>query len=194
MLRMVNADDPALPASAADNAAVAVVPASLEAFFAMIGPRAFRFAELSLRHREDALDAVQDAMERMLGYRARPAAEWKPLFWSVLRSRIVDQQRRGLVRLRFLRPADDEAPDWADDPQGPNGDPAEQHARRLAWERLVIALRALPRRQREAFTLRVLEELDGASTATAMGISEGSVKTHLARAREALQKALGGWR
>ncbi|MEL6078987.1 sigma factor-like helix-turn-helix DNA-binding protein, partial [Stenotrophomonas maltophilia] len=44
-----------------------------------------------------------------------------------------------------------------------------------------------PARQREAFTLRVLHDLDGATTARAMGSSEGAVKTHLARARQAQQ-------
>ena len=43
--------------------------ASLDAFLADIGTRAFRFAEAGLRHREDALDAVQDAMMKMLVYR-----------------------------------------------------------------------------------------------------------------------------
>ncbi len=52
------------------------------------------------------------------------------------------------------------------------------------------ALRQLPARQREAFGLRVLQELDVATTARAMGCSEGSVKTHLSRARDALQKQL----
>ena len=55
-------------------------------------------------------------------------------------------------------------------------------------------LRALPARQREAFTLRVLEELDVADTARVMGCSEGSVKTHLSRARDALQKQLEEFR
>ena len=52
------------------------------------------------------------------------------------------------------------------------------------------ALRQLPARQREAFGLRVLQELDVATTARIMGCSEGSVKTHLSRARDALQKQL----
>ena len=55
-------------------------------------------------------------------------------------------------------------------------------------------MRGLPARQREAFTLRVLEELDVADTARVMGCSEGSVKTHLSRAREALQKQLEEFR
>ncbi|WP_031339335.1 RNA polymerase sigma factor [Xanthomonas maliensis] len=163
-------------------------PSSLDAFLAGIGPRAFRFAEAGLRHREDALDAVQDSMVRLLAYRDRPASEWTPLFWSILRSRIIDLQRRRSFRLKFWAPAErpDEAGgvDWADPGVGPVGEQQQQQA----YQRLVVALRALPARQREAFTLRVLEDLDVATTAQAMGCSEGSVKTHLSRARDALQK------
>jgi RNA polymerase sigma factor (sigma-70 family) len=169
-------------------------PARSSQFLDGIGARAFRFAELGLRHRDDALDAVQDAMMKMLGYRDRPPAEWTPLFWSILRSRIVDLQRRRTFRLRWLRPpsanADDDAIDWtsrlAVDP-----DPIRRASTTIA--RPTHASRgtaALPRRQREAFTLRVLEELDVATTARVMGCSEGSVKTHLSRAREALQAQL----
>jgi RNA polymerase sigma-70 factor (ECF subfamily) len=169
-------------------------PATLDAFLRGIDARAFRFAELGLRHREDALDAVQDAMMKMLAYRDRPASEWTPLFWSILRNRMVDMQRRGLFRLRWLLPGstdkDGEPLDWADD--GP--DPSRSHDSREAWERIDAALRKLPARQREAFTLRVLEELDVADTARIMGCSEGSVKTHLSRAREALQKQLEEFR
>jgi RNA polymerase sigma factor (sigma-70 family) len=64
------------------------------------------------------------------------------------------------------------------------------HRQRQQYQQLVQALRDLPARQREAFTLRVLQDLDGATTARAMGCSEGAVKTHLARARQALQNQL----
>jgi RNA polymerase sigma-70 factor (ECF subfamily) len=170
------------------------LPASLELFLAGIGPRAFRFAEAGLRHREDALDAVQDAMTKLLGYRDRPAEEWTPLFWSILRSRIIDLQRRRSFRLRFWAPAEehenDNRIDWTDGNTGP----ACRHEQQQAYQRMVQSLRNLPARQREAFTLRVLEELDVATTAQAMGCSQGSVKTHLSRARDALQKQLEEFR
>ena len=161
-------------------------PASLDQFLAGVGPRAFRFAEAGLRHREDALDAVQDSLIRMLDYREKPAAEWPPLFWSILRRRVIDLQRRRRFRLPFWRDnvdSDGEPVDWADEGPGP----AEVHAEREQYDALVQALRTLPPRQREAFTLRVLQDLDGATTARAMGCSEGAVKTHLARARDALR-------
>ncbi|WP_425497805.1 RNA polymerase sigma factor [Lysobacter arvi] len=184
------AAEPALPQG---GDAPERLPASLEAFLAGIGTRAFRFAELGLRNRDDALDAVQDAMMKMLAYRARPAAEWTPLFWSILRSRIIDVQRRRTFRLRWLMPAperEESALDWADDAP----DPSRAHEGREAYGKLADALATLPARQREAFTLRVLEELDVATTARAMGCSEGAVKTHLSRAREALQRQLEDWR
>lgn len=173
---------------------------SLDAFLASISARAFRFAELGLRHREDALDAVQDAMMKMMGYRDRPAAEWTPLFWSILRSRIVDMQRRSLFRLRWLLPSgtrtgeDGEEIDWIDSAADDAPDPSGAHERGETYASLANALRALPARQREAFTLRVLEDCDVATTARIMGCSEGSVKTHLFRARETLQKQLEDFR
>ena len=190
MLVNVNADadhDPTLAPASPDYA-------SLDQFLASVGPRAFRFAELGLRQREDSLDAVQDAMMKMVNYRDRPSTEWTPLFWSILRSRVIDVQRRRTFRLRWLAPMperdDGSQPDWAD--EGP--DPSRTHDGREAYGRLADALGRLPRRQREAFSLRVLEELDVATTARVMGCGEGSVKTHLSRAREALQRHLEDWR
>ena len=166
---------------------------TLDGFLSGISARAYRFAELGLRHREDALDVVQEAMLKMLAYRDRPAEEWSPLFWRILRTRIIDAQRRRRFRLGWMGSAtleDGSEMEWADsDP-----DPSRSHDSREAWARMREAMRALPERQREAFTLRVLEEFDVAQTAAIMGCSEGSVKTHLSRARSALQTQLEDWR
>jgi RNA polymerase sigma factor (sigma-70 family) len=56
---------------------------------------------------------------------------------------------------------------------------------------LSAGLRSLPRRQREALALRYLAGLSDSEVAGALGISTGSVKTHLHRGRAALRAAFG---
>lgn len=176
------------------------VPATLEAFLADVERRAWRTAEIALHDPDEALDAVQDAMLRLVRhYSAKPAEEWAPLFWGILRRRITDLQRRRTVRNRVLvwtghavaDDEDDELPAWDAPDLGP--DPARALASRQAHAAMSKAIRALPRRQQQAFLLRILEGLDVADTAKAMGCSTGSVKTHLSRAMDALRTQLEGW-
>lgn len=176
------------------------VAATIEAFLASVERRAWRVAEIALHDSDEALDAVQDAMLRLVRhYSEKPAEEWPPLFWGILRRRITDLQRRRMVRNRILvwtgRAADDDdedLPAWDAPDLGP--DPARALASRQAHAAMSKAIRALPRRQQEAFLLRVLEGLDVADTAKAMGCSAGSVKTHLSRAMDALRAQLEEWR
>ena len=56
---------------------------------------------------------------------------------------------------------------------------------------MVAALAGLPVRQREALVLRYYLELSEAEMAAAMGVSTGTVKTHLHRGLAALAGALG---
>ncbi|MFN8156917.1 MAG: SigE family RNA polymerase sigma factor [Candidatus Nanopelagicales bacterium] len=61
----------------------------------------------------------------------------------------------------------------------------------LARHDLVIALWQLPEKQRVAVVLRFFVDLDEAGTAAAMGVSRGSVKTHLSRALARLREVPG---
>jgi RNA polymerase sigma-70 factor (ECF subfamily) len=71
---------------------------------------------------------------------------------------------------------------------------AESAADTVGREQILLVIEQevaqLPTRQREAFLLRYWEELDVAETASVMGCSEGSVKTHCSRAVHALAKSL----
>jgi RNA polymerase sigma-70 factor, ECF subfamily len=170
---------------------------ALERFLREVERRALRMAEFAVGGREEALDLVQEAMLGFVrNYAAKPVAEWSPLFWRVLDSRINDWHRRQRVRGRWLGWFDHAAEeDEHDDPIATAPDPGEpgplaRLADSEAGVALEAALRALPLRQRQAFLLRLWEGLDVADTAAAMRCSEGSVKTHLSRALANLRNTL----
>ncbi|MBV8497585.1 MAG: RNA polymerase sigma factor [Gammaproteobacteria bacterium] len=171
---------------------------ALNQFLAGVELKAFKIAQAALRHEEDALDAVQDAMLQLArAYADRPAPEWKPLFYRILENRIRDMQRRRTVRGRVIAwlPFRGDEDDDESDPLSQAPSPEPQPLRKLELDEAVgaleKALEGLPRRQQQAFLLRTLEGLDVAETAAAMGCSEGSVKTHYFRALQALRAQLG---
>jgi RNA polymerase sigma factor (sigma-70 family) len=55
---------------------------------------------------------------------------------------------------------------------------------------LLAALRRLPPRQREVITLRLLLDLDTATTADLLGMPAGTVASHLHRGLAALRREL----
>lgn len=169
----------------------------LESFLRGVATRAFRIARLSLREDADALDAVQEAMIRLARrYGDRPVEEWPPLFYAILRNCVNDELRgrrsRGslitwVMRLGGTDSAEDEVAGMSQAPL----QPAREFESEQRLRELDLAIRRLPARQREAFLLRSVEELDVKDTARAMGCSEGSVKTHYSRAVHALRDLLG---
>jgi RNA polymerase sigma-70 factor, ECF subfamily len=180
---------------AADEAAIRL-PATLDEFLAGVERRAFRMAELALGHREDAMDVVQDSMIKLLHYRDKPAAEWSPLFWSILRRQLTDKHRRNAVKKRvmqFFGKSDEQEEDPIEALPDHNEDPLRRLTDDNSWNALGKAVRALPTRQRECFLLRELQGLSVMETAAAMGCSDGSVKTHLSRAISALRIHLEDW-
>jgi RNA polymerase sigma-70 factor (ECF subfamily) len=170
---------------------------ALEQFLSSVEKRAFKIAQLGLRNDDDALDAVQDAMMKLVqSYAARSSEEWRPLFYRILANGIRDMQRRRTVRGRIMawrpqRVDEDEESDPV--AQAPSAEPTPP--RRLELDEAIGALEgaiaALPPRQQQAFLLRNFEGLDVAEAASAMGCSEGSVKTHYFRALATLRARLG---
>jgi len=169
---------------------------TLDQFLKGVERRALRMAELATTNRDEAMDLVQDAMFGFVRhYAAKPPAEWTPLFYRVLDSRLNDWHRRRQVRSRWLAvftrdPEDDESDEIAQAPDLNDPGPLLRLAGSEAARDLDAALTRLPLRQRQAFLLRVWEGLDVAATASAMRCSEGSVKTHLSRALASLRRAL----
>jgi RNA polymerase sigma-70 factor (ECF subfamily) len=171
---------------------------ALDQFLTSVEKRAFKIAQLGLRNDDDALDAVQDAMMKLVqSYAARPEDEWRPLFYRILANRIRDMQRRRTVRGRIMAwlPLRDDEDEEVFDPvaQAPSHEATPQ--RRLELDEAIgvleTAVAELPRRQQQAFLLRNFEGMDVSETASAMGCSEGSVKTHYFRALETLRARLG---
>ncbi|WP_342669212.1 RNA polymerase sigma factor [Candidatus Propionivibrio aalborgensis] len=174
----------------------------LSDFLAASERRAFKQAMFAVRNEESALDIVQDSMMKLAEkYGDRPAEELPMLFQRIMQNTIRDYYRRSKVRslwttlLSALTPNDAEDYDPLETiavesgsytPNTPDGQLQQSQV-------LVIIekeIQQLPTRQREAFLMRYWEDMDVAETASAMGCSEGSVKTHCSRATHTLATAL----
>lgn len=173
----------------------------LEAFLRGVERRAYRMAEMATGNPEDALDIVQDAMMKLTrSYAHKPPEQWGPLFHRILQSRITDWHRRTNLRRKWrvwlkggARESEEADPIQAlEDPHGIT--PEARLDFDDAGDAVTAAVAALPLRQRQAFMLRIWEGLNVAAAADAMGCSEGSVKTHLSRAVQALRAQLEDYR
>src|SRR5579872_7046413 len=116
---------------------------ALNQFLAGVELKAFKIAQAALRHEDDALDAVQDAMLQLArAYSDRPAEEWKPLFYRILENRIRDMQRRRTVRGRVIAWLPHRGEDEEDEPdpiaQAPSLEP--QPVKRLELDEAMGAL------------------------------------------------------
>lgn len=172
-------------------------------FLQNIEKRAFKRTVYAVRDEDAALDIVQEAMIKLAEkYSDRPAAELPLVFQRILSNATMDWFRRRKVRSAVMQNLSDfEGAGDGDDfdllelletAEGSLG--AESAADTVGREQILRiiegAIGDLPTRQREAFLLRYWEEMDVAETASVMGCSEGSVKTHCSRAVHALAKSL----
>jgi RNA polymerase sigma-70 factor, ECF subfamily len=175
----------------------------LSDFLKSIERRAFKRVAYAIRDSDSALDVVQDSMIRLAEkYIDRPAAELPLLFQRILSNATMDWFRRQKVRranvknfsefefsnedgefnaVEFLAIPDDSMATES---------PSDSVSRSQILLAIDHEISRLPTRQREAFLLRYWEELDVAETASVMGCSEGSVKTHCSRAVHSLAATL----
>ena len=138
-------------------------------------------------------------MKLVQSYGNRDEQEWGPLFHRILQSRIRDFYRRSKVRNRFrVWFGNNSHDDEEDDPLQNQADlsasePLQELESEQFGDELEQAIRELPNRQQQAFLLRAWEGMSITETAAAMSCSEGSVKSHYARALNTLREKLEGF-
>lgn len=124
--------------------------------------------------RERAADLVQDALERTLRAWPRVRSQQDPE--GYVRRTMVNRNLNLLPRLR----------------REVLGEPADRPSPVSEFDvELWAALLSLPPRQRAVIAMRFYEDLPVAEIADRLGISEGTVKSQTAKAKDRLRAVLG---
>jgi RNA polymerase sigma-70 factor (ECF subfamily) len=135
----------------------------------------FAIAYGILQNREEAEDAVQDALVKAWKSRWRVRDPEKFLAWLATITRF---RARDVFRKRRPLPIAEEMIE----PKAPNNIALDRH--------VYSALAALPELHRSAVTLRYFEEMDYRSIEELLGISNGALRGILGRALAAMRKQL----
>lgn len=143
--------------------------------------RLYRFILRMVNSRDEALELTQETFVK--AWQAlpqwRPDAEFKTWLFRIGSNTAMDSlRRRKLVEFVAL----DEDYDVAGEVAGPEA----QLQTKQRLHALESALDRLPHDQREIVLLRDVEDMSYAEIGATLGINEGTVKSRLARAREAL--------
>ena len=153
------------------------VAATIRSFVRSEYPRVVAVVGHATGDPDAAEDAVQDALLKVLrdGHRPERLGAWVTV---VAMNGVRGRQRRSKAERRATDRMDMPAP----------VDPASSTADRVS---VLAAVGALPDGQRTAVLLHYYLDSSVADIAAAMGVSEGTVKTHLHRGRASLATALG---
>ncbi len=138
---------------------------------------------------EDAQDAAQESMVRLLGYRdAQPPDNWRPLLYRIAVNVAHDQARRARSRHAGEHVSYEETFHAEASNELPHD---EQLIRRQMMDRLWDIVRALPERTQEVYVLNRIEGMSYVQVARHCGISASAVEKHMSRALLALRNGLG---
>jgi len=144
-------------------------------------PRLRRFGRAITRHREDADDLVQAAVERALLRRGQLEPGTKMLSWmfKIMNNAWIDEVRSRARREKLFAPEESGAQVGTS--------PMDAHLNALAMRK---AIDQLNDEQRIAVGLVLVEGLPYKEAAEVLGVPIGTVTSRLARAREQLQALL----
>ena len=140
-----------------------------------------------------ALDLVADTFARAHAQRARfrghSEADAMAWIWAIARNALRDALRRGRAERRALSRLDIESPQLTDEELVRIEQLAGLEDLRAA---LSEALERLAPEQREALRLRIVQELDYATVASRLGVSQATARARVSRGLRALTVALDG--
>ena len=160
-------------------------------------PKVFRFALASLRDKDAALSIAQDCFVRAYGARQGFRGDCSASTWlmQIAVNLVRDYSRNR--RIQFWKRAQAAALDLTAASQSIADGSSSPEVKALAKEQVEAvwsATERLPEKQRTVFLLRFVEDMDLLEIAAATGLKEGTVKTHLFRATEAIRRRLEGIR
>lgn len=177
-----------------------------EAFYALVQPceRSIFAAAMSiLNNPADAEEAAQEAVLKALAAISRFRGEAKFSTWviqiTINEARLkLRKDRRHLYESTDEEKTDEQGDYFPKDYADWREIPSEALQRKELREALKRALDSLPQKYREVLILRDVQHMSIQETAQALGITEGSVKTRLLRARFQMRDALapgidGSW-
>lgn len=145
-----------------------------------------RYLARAWPNQADIHDIRHDAYVRILeaAHRLRPTAP-KSLLFTTARNLMIDRARRNRIVPIDLREELDSLNVLVDEVT-----PERRASIRQQLVRVTDALNRLPERCREVLWLRRVEEKSQKETAAKLGITEGTVEKHLARAAQLLADQL----
>lgn len=170
------------------------VPAFEELVDRTQGPL-FRFAMGIVRHRADAEDLVQETLLtawRRLRLLEDPTA-FRGWLLQICSRRATDLARRG-ARRRTDPTAPVDLPEEPPTGAGRDGDPFAQVVVGEQMRTLADVLDTLEPSLRSCWVLREFEGLGYAEIASALGLTESTVRGRLARARQHIIETMEEWR
>ena len=159
--------------------------AAFERVVALYERRVARLAQRLLGWVGDVEDVVQDVFLAVYeqSHKFRGDSELWPWLTAITVNKCRSRLRRHFLKLRWLRSAGDQLPEFVGADQGTLRDETSAKVR--------TAVGALPARDREVIVLYYLEDRTVIEISQLLGASENAVDVRLHRARKRLKELLG---